>query len=142
MTYYCARCASQGSLRPAPPTTDFLATQDQRTKHGKHTSAASSHAIQSVFDDPSEEYYQATMMEAYQRGAIEVTSRGTDILFCPSTQSSIGYKQSFGSRLVRQDTVRVVNSGDALQAHSFLNASSDHGTHRCDRCAGPLFAST
>jgi hypothetical protein len=95
-----------------------------------------------VFDDPGEQYYQATMMEAYQRGAIEVTSRGTDVLFCPSTQSSIGYKQSFGSHLGRQDTVRVVKTGDALLAHSFLNASSDHSGHRCDGCGGALFAST
>jgi hypothetical protein len=98
--------------------------------------------MQSVFDDPSEEYYQATVMEAYQRGAIEVTSRGTDVLFCPSTQSSIGYKQSYGSQLGRQDTVRVTKTGNALQAHAFLNASSDHSTHRCDECGGPLFAST
>jgi hypothetical protein len=82
------------------------------------------------------------MSEAYQRGAIEVTPRGTDVLFCPSTQSSIGYKQSFGSHLGRQDTVRVVKAGDALLTHSFLNASSDHGTHRCYGCGGPLFATT
>lgn len=142
MTYYCARCASQRSLRPVAPTTDFLASQYQRVKHRKHTNPASSHAIQSLFDEPTEKYYQETMLEAYQRGAIEVTSRGTDVLFCPSTQSSIGYKQSYGSHLGRQDTVRIVKSGDALQAHSFLNASSDHSGYRCHGCGGPVFATT
>src|ERR1041384_23080 len=140
--YYCARCASQRGLRPAAPTTDFLASAYQRAKHLKHTNPASSHAIQSVFDEPSEKYYEATMIEAYQRGAIEVTPRGTDVLFCPSTQSSFGYKQSYGSFLGRQDTVRVVKSGDSLLAHSFLNASSDHSQHRCGACGGPLFASS
>ncbi len=142
MTYYCAPCANQDDLRPASPSTDFLATQYQRDKHQKHATPASSHPIQSIFDDPSAEYYQDTMLEAYQRGAIEVTSRGTDVLFCPSTQSSIGYKQSYGSHLGRQDTVRVVKSDDSLCAHSFLNASSDHSGHRCDGCGGPLFPST
>ena len=142
MPYYCARCANQNGLRPGAPTSDFLATQYQRAKHQKHTNPASSHAVQSVFDDPGEEYYQKTMMEGYERGAIEVTSRGTDVLFCPSTQSSIGYKQSYGSHVGQQDTVRVVKSGEALQAHSFLNASSDHSKHRCGNCSGPLFAST
>lgn len=142
MTYYCAHCATQAHLRPAPPSTDFLATQYQREKHQKHTTPASSHPIQSVFDNPTPDYYQATMLEAYLRGAIEVTSRGTDVLFCASTQSSIGYKQSYGSHLGRQDTVRVVKSDDSLTAHSFLNASSDHSQHRCDGCGGQLFAST
>lgn len=142
MSFHCPRCASNLRWRPAPPSTDFLATQYQRDKHQKHTAPASSHMVQSVFDDPSPEYYQATMLEAYQRGAIEVTSRGTDILFCPSTQSSFGYKQSFGSYLARQDTLRVVRAGDAIRAHSFLNASSDHSGYRCETCGGPLFAST
>lgn len=142
MTYYCARCASENGLRPTAPSTNFLATQYQREKHGKHTTPASSHPVQSVFDDQSAEYYQGTMLEAYQRGAIEVTSRGTDILFCPSTQSSIGFKQSYGSHLGRQDTVRIVKTTDSLRAHSFLNASSDHSGYRCDGCSGPLFAST
>ena len=142
MTYFCARCASQRSLRPTPPTTDFLASQYQREKHDKHTTPGSSHAMQSIYDDPSEKYYQETMLEAYQRGAIEVTSRGTDILFCPSTQSSFGYRQSYGSHMGRQNTVRVVKAGDALYTHSFLNAPSDHSVYRCTGCGGPVFAST
>ena len=142
MTYYCARCASQSGIRPTPPSTDFLATQYQREKHQKHTIPASSHPIQSIFDNPSADYYQDTMLEAYQRGAIEVTPRGNDVLFCPSTQSSIGYKQSYGLHIGRQDTVRIVKSDDSLHTHSFLNASSDHSGHRCDCCGGPLFAST
>ena len=142
MTYYCPRCANEGNLRPAAPSTDFLATQYQRDKHQKHTVAASSHPLPSVFDDSSPEYYQATMREAYERGAIEVTSRGTDILFCPSKQSSIGYKQEYGSHVSRQDTVRVVKTGDSLAAHSFLNASSDHSGYRCHGCGGSVFGST
>ena len=142
MSFHCARCAADLGLRPAPPSTDFLASQYQREKHQKHIAPASSYAVQSVFDNPTPEYYQATMLEAYQRGAIEITSRGTDILFCPSTQSSLGYKQSFGSDLGRQDTIRVVQTGDAILAHCFLNASSDHSGYRCETCGGPLFAST
>ena len=121
------------------PTTDLLATEYQRQKHRKHTTPSSSHTVQSVFDDPSEEYYRQTIQEAYKLGAMEVTSRGTDILFCPSTQSSFGFKQRWGSHLGRQDTVRVVKSTDALQVHAFLNASSDHSSHRCDACGGRLF---
>jgi allophanate hydrolase subunit 2 len=142
MTYYCARCANQCGIRPAPPSTDFLATQYQREKHQKHTIPASSHRIQSIFDNQSPDYYRDTMLEAYKRGAIEVTSRVKDVLFCPSTQSSIGYKQSYGLHIDRQDTVRVVKSDDWLRVQSFLNASSDHSRHRCDCCSGPLFAST
>src|SRR5438876_9390367 len=118
--YYCARCASQRALRPAAPTTDFLASAYQRAKHLKHTNPASSHAIQSVFDEPSEKYYEATMIEAYQRGAIEATPRGTDVLFCPSTQRSFGYKQSYASAFGRHGTDRVVRIGAPRLAPSVL----------------------
>ncbi len=121
------------------PTTDFLATDYQRQKHQKHTVPSSSHPVQSVFDEPSQEYYLQTIQEAYHQGALDVTSRGTDILFCPSTQSTFGFKQRWGSHVGRQDTVRVVKTTDALEVHAYLNASSDHSTHRCDVCGGPLF---
>ena len=110
-----------------------------RNKHRKHTAADSSHPVQSVFDEPFVEYYEATMQEAFEHGAMEVTSRGIDILFCPSKQSSIGFKQSYGSHITTQDTVRVVKSTDSLRVHSFLNASSDHSQHLCGVCGGPLF---
>lgn len=86
VTFYCPRCVGEGGLTPAMPTTEFLATEYQRQKHRKHTVPSSSHRVQSVFDDPSKEYHVQTVQEAYQQGALEVTSRGTDILFCPSTE--------------------------------------------------------
>ena len=79
MTYYCSKCANAQGLRPSAPSTDLLASQYQREKHKKHTIAGSSHPVQTVFDDPSEEYYQQTMLEGYGRGAVQVTSRGTDL---------------------------------------------------------------
>jgi hypothetical protein len=139
MPCYCAKCASNLGYRPARPTTDFLQTEFKKQKHTKHTVSSSSYPVQSVFDEPSEAYYVQTLDEAYQNGAIEVSSRGTDILFCPSTQSSIGYKQAWGGHVTRQDTVRVADSTDALKVHGYLNASSDHSHKRCDGCGGPLF---
>ena len=139
MTYHCAKCTDAKGLRPSAPSTDFLLTSYQRDKHTKHTVPSSSHTVQSVFDDPSEAYYQQTLLQAYRYGALEATSRGTDILFCPSTQSTVGYKQQWGTHVARQDTIRVVLSSDSVKVHAFLNASSDHTQHRCGTCGGPLF---
>ena len=136
---YCARCATLCGARPAAPTTDFLASAYQRDKHVKHTVAAPSHTAQSIFDNATPEYYQATLMEAYLRGAVQVSSKGTDLLFCPSTQSSLGFKQAYGSYIGPQDTVRVVQTGNTIKVHAFLNASSDHSGNTCSNCGGPLF---
>ena len=142
MSFYCARCARDLGHRPTAPSTNFLLTQYQRDKHQKHTTPGSTNAFVSVFDDGSEKYYQETIEEAYRRGAVEVTNRGTDVLFCGSTQSSIGFLERWGLRVARQDTVRVVKSDDGLKVHAFLNHSADHSGYLCSNCSGAIFATT
>jgi hypothetical protein len=139
MTFYCVQCTNNLGLRPVAPTTGFLASQYQHDKHVKHTIPNVSYPVQSLFDNSSLSYYQDTVLEGYEHGAIEVTSRGTDILFCPSKQSTIGYKQRYGAHVGRQDTIRIVKTGDSLRAHPFLNDSSDYSQYRCSACGNPLF---
>lgn len=139
MTYHCATCTDKLGIRPIAPTDDFLGSHYQRSKKHKHTVSSATYPVQSVLDETSEDYYRATISEAYRYGAVEVTSRGTDILFCPSAQSSIGYKQRYGTQFTPQDTFRVVKSDQSLEAHAFLNSSSDYSHRRCVTCGGPVF---
>src|SRR5437660_12634857 len=108
MPYHCASCADKLGIRPVAPTSSFLASQFQRDKWIKHTVSSSSWPVQSVFDESDEEYYRATVIEAYEHGAVDINSRGTDLVFCPSVHSSIGYKQRYGRDPTPQDVVRVV----------------------------------
>ncbi len=138
MTHYCANCANTLGLRPEPPTTDFLATQYQREKHLEHTVPDSSHGMKSVFDEGDMDYFTQTVQEAYKLGDLEVESRGTNILFCPSAQSTIGFQHRFGDYVRDHDTVKVVKTGDSDEVHAYPVLSSSYSSRACQRCGGPL----
>jgi hypothetical protein len=134
---YCSACADALEVRPVQPTTDVLGTPYQLNKHAKHTSPSTFFPVQTVFDSSSTDYYADCISEAYQRGAVEFSPQGSNIIFCPSTGSHIGSKYKWGVYSQRQDTVLVVKSADTGETHAMLKASSDYSNRRCARCNGP-----
>lgn len=133
--FYCPQCADQiGMRRDWWRDVDPLATPYQEEKHEKHTSASTSHDFQSVFDESSEEQYRKCVREALQKGAIEETSRGTNAVYCPSTQSEVGSAYNRTRLIDRRDTVVVVKSTEAKELHGMVGASSNFSDRTCNNC--------
>jgi hypothetical protein len=132
--FYCRACTDLLGYRPTVPTTDVLGSRYQRDKHAKHTSVSSEHTVQTVFDSSSTRYYDDCVREAYQMGAVELSDRGTNLLFCPSTGSTFGTKYKWGIYGQRQDTFFVVKTTDPTKMHAMLKGSSDFSNQRCGNC--------
>ena len=118
----------------------MLGSEYQRAKHKKHTLPSSSHPLQTVFDSNRTAYYDDCIRETYARGALEIDSRGTNLIFCPSTGSDIGSKYKWGKEASRQDTVIAVKTSDPTGVHAFLKASSQYSAVRCTRCGEPVLS--
>jgi hypothetical protein len=137
---YCASCADANNLRPEWWTSvDPLATQYQRRKKAKHVAADANVAELSVFDSASTPYYADCVKEALAKGALEVGSRGTNAIFCPSAQSDIGSKYMWGSFAQRQDAVLVVLTSDPARLHARPEAFSNYSQRRCVLCGRGLY---
>jgi hypothetical protein len=119
-------------------TSDSLESTYQRDKYEKHSKPSSSHHVQTVFDNSSTQYYEDCIREAVERGAVQVESRGTNVIFCPSTGRAIGSKYKWGQYADQQDTVVVVKTSDRGGVHAFLKASSQYSGQKCARCGGPI----
>src|SRR3954447_26579808 len=124
--YYCPRCTDTLGLRPPPPP-QRVSTRYQEKKLAKHTAAlpSSGHPVQSVFDSSSTQYYSDCIQEGVAHGFLEVDrSLGTQVIFCPSAQSSIGSKYKWGHFAERTDTVVVVKTFDPTKIHAFTESSA------------------
>ena len=136
--FYCARCAGEFRLRPPMPTLDLLGSPHQLDKYEKHTKPSSSYGVQTVFDSNSTQYYEECIREAFEHGAVQIESRGTNIIFYPSTQSTLGSKYKWGEYACRQDTVIVVKTSEPHRVHAFLTGSSEYENQRCVQCGNPV----
>jgi len=136
--FYCTRCADKLGLKPLMPTLDLLGSTHQRDKHEKHTKPSTSHRVQTVFDNNSTQYYEECIREAFEHGTVQIESRGTNIIFCPSTQSTLGSKYKWGEYACKQDTVIVVKTSEPHGVHAFLTASSQYQNQRCDQCGNTV----
>lgn len=67
-------------------------------------------------------------------GAVELSPRGTNMIFCPSTGSTVGSRYKWGIYADRQDTVLVVKSTEPNGVHAMLKVSSDYSAQRCHNC--------
>jgi hypothetical protein len=96
--------------------------------------------VQSIFDSSSTQYYDDCIREGLARGFLEVdASLGTQVIFCPSAQSSIGSKYKWGIFAERTDTVVVVKTFDPNKVHTFTENSGRYASLLCRHCGGPLF---
>ena len=139
--YYCPRCTDTLGLRPPPPPLG-VSTAYREKKRAKHTAEfpSSSHPVQSVFDSRSTQYYDDCIQEGIARGFLEVDrSLGTQVIFCPSAQSSIGSKYKWGQFAEPTDTVVVVKTFDPSRVHTFTENSARYTSMSCLHCGGPLF---
>jgi len=122
--FYCAKCVDKLGLRPSITILDLLESTYQRDKHEKHIKPSSSYCVQTVFDNNSTQYYEECVREVFEHGALQIQNRGTSIIFCPSTQSTLGSKYKWGEYVGRANTVIVVKTSDTQSVHAFLKASS------------------
>ena len=136
--FYCPRCADKLGRRPPMPTFDPLGSTYQRDKHEKHTKPGSSYRVQTVFDNSSTQYYEDCIKEAWEHGAVQIESRGTHIIYRPSTGSSVGSKYKWGKYANRQDTVVVLKTSEATEVHGILKASSQYEKLQCALCGGAI----
>lgn len=137
---FCPPCADElGKRREWWETADPLNSSYQEDKREKHTSPSTSYEFQSVFDENSEEYYRKCVQEALQEGAIEETPRGTNAIYCPSTQSVIGSAYGRTNLIDRRDTVVVVKSTESQKLHPMVGASSDFSDRSCANCGRQPF---
>ncbi len=80
------------------------------------------------------------MQEAVARGFLQVdSSHRTQVIFCPSAQSSIGSKYKWGQFAERTDTVVVVKTFEPDKVHPFTENSARYVGKLCNSCGGPLF---
>ncbi len=137
--FYCAGCADALGKRPSWwATVDPLGTQYQRDKHQKHTSVSPVFPELSVFDSTSTPYYADCVRETLEKGAVQVGSRGTNALYCPSIRSDIGSRYQWGQLAKRQDAVLVVIAWQPNDLHARPEQSSNYSGQRCDSCGGPI----
>jgi hypothetical protein len=139
---YCPRCARDLGLKSGIDTSNLLGSTYQQDKFAKHTGTApaTSHPVQSVFDSKTTQYYADCIIEAIENGAVEIDDQQRlNVLFCPSTGSSLGSKFKWGQLASLPDTVLVVNTSASSNIHGFLEDSSKYTHRRCVRCGGPLF---
>jgi hypothetical protein len=136
--FYCAKCADKLGRRPPMPTLDPLGSTYQRDKHEKHIKPSSSYCVQTVFDNSSTQYYEECIREVFENGAVQIENRGTNIIFCPSTQSTLGSKYKWGEYASRENTVIVVKTSEPHGVHAFLTASSQYENHQCAQCGNPV----
>ena len=92
-----------------------------------------------MFDSTGLLYYESCVKEALSEGALQVTSRGTNALFCPSTQSRIGEEYRWGQLTQESDAVLVVKTSDPDRIHGRPEVSSRYSTEVCDHCGDRLF---
>lgn len=140
-SYYCPHCADALGLRPPQPP-QGMSTPYQEEKRAKHTAAlpSSSNRVQSVFDSSATQYYDDCIQEGVARGFLAVdSSLRTQVIFCPSAQSSIGSKYKWGQFADRTDTVVVVKPFEPSKVHTFTENSVRYASMHCHHCGGPLF---
>ena len=137
--YYCGGCADALGMRPTWwATADPLDTRYKREKHEKHTRVSPHFPELSVFDSSSTPYYADCVREALAKGALEVGSRGTNALYCPSIRSDIGSRHEWGQLADRQDAVLVVKAWEPGKIHARPEASSNFSARACASCGGPI----
>ena len=132
--YFCPGCADQLGIRPTMTTFDPVGSSCQRENYEKHTIPSSSHPLQTVFDNTSTQYYEDCIREAIKRGIVQRETRGTNVIFCPTTGSAIGSKYKWGKYANQQDTIIVVKTSDPNGVHAFLKASSQYSHQQCAHC--------
>ncbi len=137
--FYCPACGKALGFKGGIDASNVLATTYQQDKHDKHTTPATSHRVQTVFDSTSTQYYAQCIDEAIDLGFVEIDDLGRkNVLFCPSTGSSIGQKYKWGQLQSQPDTVVVVKTSEKTGIHAFLEDSSNYSGYRCANCGGPL----
>ncbi len=119
-------------------TADPLDTGYKRGKHEKHAAVDSSVPTQSVFDSSSTPYYADCVREALEKGALQIGSRGTNALFCPSVGSDIGSRYRWGQLAERQDAILVVNTWQPDRIHARTEVSSNYSANTCASCGGAI----
>ena len=106
----------------------------KQEKMSKTVVTSSSHPLQTVFDNTSTQYYEDCIQEAIKRGVVQRETRGTSVIFCPTTGSAIGSKYKWGKYANQQDTIIVVKTSDPNGVHASLKASSQYSHQQCAYC--------
>ncbi len=92
--------------------------------------------MQSPFDSKTTQYYADCLVQANEKGAVEIDDQQRrNVVFCPSTGSSLGSKFKWGRLASLPDTVLVVKTSASSQINGFLEDSSKYTDRRCVRCA-------
>ncbi len=140
-TYYCPACADALKLKNGIDTSSLLGSIYQQEKFTKHTVSqpATSEPAKSRFDSSSTQYYGDCIQETVEKGFIEIDDQNRkNVLFCPSTGSSLGTKYKWGKLASRPDTVVAVKTSDPGGIHAMLEDSSNYSGRNCSKCGGPL----
>ena len=122
-------------------TSDLLGSTYQLDKFEKHTiePPSTTYPVQSKFDSSSTSHYEYCINETIENGFVEIDHQGNkNILYCPSTGSSLGTRYKWGQEASKPDTIVVVNTSEGSAIHSLLKDSDLYQGKCCKTCGNPL----